>query len=307
MVGSLLSLPTYLILYFAGLAPLQGEQQFVFVALLALYLAAFRSGDASSVVAWLVYLCECLALVLLMRSTGGATSPWQVLVYPWMFGSALLLGGLRPAVMSWLVLLTVLTLTLGGWGTSGFGLFATVNALSLTSIFATLLMFNRERRVARADALLPIVLNRSAGLERLEEWNKDNEMFTLAFIDLNDFKSINDHYGHRVGDEVLWAVAERLRNAMRTSDVVMRYGGDEFIIATRMILLRQRLEALFFTPVATTVGPLQIWADVGCVQSTSSSDLEALLRRADALMYSQKRSSRPERGSTVPTQPSAEV
>ena len=273
--------------------PLQGGQQLVFVALFVLYLAAFRSRSGDSFVAWLVYLCECLALALFIRATGGATSPLQVLAYPWMFGSALALltGGSRPAVVSWLVLLTALTLVLGGWGTGGFGLFVLINALSLASMFAALLLFDRERRAARADALLPMVLNRSAGLGRLEMWVKDKEMFTLAFIDLGGFKAINDLYGHRVGDEVLWAVAERLRNEVRASDVVMRYGGDEFIVATKMILLPQRLEALFTTPVMTTAGQVQVWADVGCVQSTGR-DLEALLRYADALMYSRKRSSR---------------
>ena len=297
VVGSLLALPVYLILYFAGFVPLQGEQGLVLALLFVLYLVAFRARNGSGFVAWLIYLCECLALALFIRATGGATSPLQVLAYPWMFGSALALltGGSRPVVVSWLVLLTALTLALGGWGTSGFGLFAVINALSLVSMFVALLIFNRERRAARADALLPMVLSRSAGLERLEAWVKDKEMFTLAFIDLGGFKAINDLYGHRVGDEVLRAVAERLRNEVRASDVVMRYGGDEFIVAAKMILLPQRLEALFTTPVTTTAGQVQVWADVGCVQSTGR-DLEALLRYADALMYSRKRSSRPGQG-----------
>ena len=294
VVGSLLSLPVYLTLYFTGWLPLQGTQQLVLVALFALYLAALRSKGGRGSVAWLVYLCECLSLALFIRVTGGAMSPLQVLAYPWMFGSALVLlsGELRPAAASWLVLLTALTLALGGWNTGGFD-FALVNALALAGTFAALLTLNLERRAARTDALLPMVLNRDAGLERLEEWTEDREMFTLSFIDLSGFKSINDRYGHPVGDEVLRAVAERLLGSMRTSDVVMRYGGDEFVVATRMILPRQRVEALFSAPVITTVGPLQVRADVGCVQSTSGSDLEGLLRRADVLMYSQKRSREP--------------
>ena len=296
IVGSLLSLPVYLTLHLIGLMSLQGTQQLVLVALFALYLAALRSRGGRGSVAWLVYLCECLSLALFIRATGGATSPLQVLAYPWMFGSALALSSekLRPAAAVWLVLLTALTLALGGWDTRGFDLFAVVNTLALAGAFAALLTFNLERRAARTDALLPMVLNRDAGLERLQEWTEDREMFTLSFIDLSGFKSINDRYGHPVGDEVLRAVAERLLGSMRTSDVVMRYGGDEFVVATRMILPRQRVEALFSAPVMTTAGPLQVRADVGCVQSTSGSDLKRLLRRADALMYSQKRSSRPD-------------
>ena len=294
MMGSLLSLSVHLTLYFTDLMPLEGAQQLVLIALPVVYVAAFWSKDGRDLVAWPVYLCEGLALALFIRSTGGAASPLQALAYPWMFGSALvlLLDGTRPAIVPWLALLTALTLALGGWGSSNFALFAAANALSLASLSAALLTFNLERRAARTDGLLPMILNRSAGLERLEEWVNDGKTFHLSFIDLGGFKGVNDTHGHRVGDEVLRTVAERLRGSVRSSDVVMRYGGDEFIVATKTNVPRERLEELFAAPIIATVGPVRVWADIGSVQYEIGGDLEELLRRADALMYSRKRSSR---------------
>ena len=292
MVGSLLVLPVEFALCLVGLLPLQGVQLLAFAVLLVVYLVALFARDGRSAVAWLVYLCEGVVLALFIRETGGAASPFQVLVYPWMFGSALtlLLDGLRPTVVPRLALFAVLALAVGTWGTEGFVLFAVVNALALTSMIAALMTLNLERRAARVDALLPMVLNRSAGLERLERWT--GAKFHLLFIDLGDFKKINDTYGHRVGDEVLRAVAERLRHAVRATDLVIRYGGDEFVVATRLDAPEKWLEDLFVAPVQTSAGAVRIHADVGQVPCLPGDDLGHLLHLADTLMYSKKRSRR---------------
>lgn len=163
-------------------------------------------------------------------------------------------------------------------------------------MIGALLTLNLERRVARADPLVPIVLNRSAGLERLTDWVRAEETFYLSFIDLGRFKEINDTYGHHVGDEVLQAVAERLYRSVRTEDVVMRYGGDEFIVATRTELPGSRLENLFSLPVKTSAGPIRVQVDVDHVPHAPGDDLERLLQLADSLMYDRKRSRRQQLG-----------
>ena len=292
VVGSLLSLPVLLALCLTGLLPLHGAQLFVFLSLLAAYSAAYFARDALSPTSWPLYLCEGVALALFIRETGGAVSPFQAVAYPWMFGLALtlLLNGSRPAVIPLLALLTALTLAVGGWGTEGFVRFAAVNALALGGMVGALLTLNLERRVARTDTLLPIVLNRSAGLERLEDWVRTGETFYLSFIDLGNFKRINDTYGHRAGDDVLREVAERLRGSVRRADIVMRYGGDEFVVATKKDLSPTRLEELFAEPVETTTGRIGVWADIGRVLCEPGDDLERLLHRADELMYNRKRS-----------------
>ena len=294
VVGSLLVLPVEVVLCLMGLLPLRGVQLLVFAVLFVVYLAALRAHDGRSAVAWPVYLCEGVALALFIRETGGAASPFQVLVYPWTFGSALtlLLDGLRPTVVPRLALFTALTLVVGAWSTEGFVLFAVVNALALASMTAALMTLNLERRAARVDALLPMVLNRSAGLEQLESWVGAKRAFHLLFIDLGEFKKINDTYGHRVGDEVLWAVAERLRNAVRATDIVIRYGGDEFVVATMLDTLGERLKDLFDVPVQTSAGAVQVQADVGNVPCLPGDDLSQLLHHADTSMYRKKRSRR---------------
>ena len=124
---------------------------------------------------------------------------------------------------------------------------------------------------------------------------------------MGGFKAVNDAHGHRVGDGALRTVAERLRGSVRASDVVLRYGGDEFIVVAKMDLSEERLETLFAATGAATVGQVQVWADVGRVRFEPGSDLESLLRHADTLMYSRKRSSgNPTRGSAVVARLSAQ-
>ncbi len=298
LIGSLLVMPAYLAFYLTDLLPLRGAQLLVFPALLAVYFAALRARDGRSAVVWPLHLCEGVALALFIRETGGTASPFQTVSYPWLLGTALTLlqDGSRPAVVPLLSALAALVLLVGGWGTDGFALFVLINSAALTAMAAAVMTLNAERRAARADPLSPHVLNRAAGLERLERWVHEGKPFYLSFIDLGGFKGINDRYGHHVGDEVLRAVAERLRGGVRGDDAVIRYGGDEFVVATRTELPTERLEALFRTPVTTSAGEVTVHADVGSVAYPPGGDLEALLHQADTLMYRQKRARQAEPG-----------
>jgi diguanylate cyclase (GGDEF)-like protein len=143
----------------------------------------------------------------------------------------------------------------------------------------------RRSRQCRGDAQAS-----SWSRGRLDHHVKGGEV--TVFIDLGAFKQINDRHGHHVGDEVLRAVAERLRNAVRSSDAVIRYGGDEFVVATRGVNPSERLEQLFTQSVTTSAGPIKVQADIGNVPYNTGDDLEVLLRRADALMYERKNSRR---------------
>lgn len=120
---------------------------------------------------------------------------------------------------------------------------------------------------------------------------------TLVFLDLDDFKHINDHHGHDVGDEVLAAVARRLQGAVRADDVVARLGGDEFVIAHAGAeavpdgdLIVSRLRKVLSAPVRLHGRAFDVGASIGWVSTESDEvDPEALLAKADRAMYRHKR------------------
>ncbi len=88
-------------------------------------------------------------------------------------------------------------------------------------------------RQAAADSLTGLstyrVLRDRLAFE-IERSKRSNEGFAVLFLDLDRFKQVNDQYGHEAGNDILRAVAEEIRNAVRASDVAARYGGDEFVV-----------------------------------------------------------------------------
>jgi diguanylate cyclase (GGDEF)-like protein len=118
----------------------------------------------------------------------------------------------------------------------------------------------------------------------------------LLFLDLNDFKQINDAQGHAVGDEVLVQVARRLSSAVREADTVSRHGGDEFLILlTEMSqpadagLLASKLLAALSAPFQVGDQLLQLTGSIGLsIYPDDGEDAKTLIDRADAAMYRAK-------------------
>jgi diguanylate cyclase (GGDEF)-like protein/PAS domain S-box-containing protein len=115
----------------------------------------------------------------------------------------------------------------------------------------------------------------------------------LLLLDLDDFKKVNDGFGHRAGDRVLRAVAVVLRHRLRESDIVARYGGDEFAVlmpvggSAEAAELADLLATAVRRDVTTPAGPLD--ASVGIALFEESGTPDEILSRADDAMYTDKR------------------
>jgi diguanylate cyclase (GGDEF)-like protein len=122
-----------------------------------------------------------------------------------------------------------------------------------------------------------------------------DQLCALLFLDLDDFKSVNDRYGHKAGDAVLMAVAARAQAAVRQNDTVARWGGDEFIVllenisADMLETIAQRLRSSIQEPVDYPGGALQVGVSIGlALYPDAGKDLDQLLHAADHHMYSDK-------------------
>jgi diguanylate cyclase (GGDEF)-like protein/PAS domain S-box-containing protein len=125
---------------------------------------------------------------------------------------------------------------------------------------------------------------------------RKKSILSLLFLDLDDFKGVNDSYGHAAGDEVLVLVADRLRGAVRASDFVARLGGDEFTVLCENVtdtqeagaVARRIIDAL--SPSFLVRGSeVYVTASIGIAVATGdSATADALLHRADAAMYRAK-------------------
>jgi diguanylate cyclase (GGDEF)-like protein len=166
------------------------------------------------------------------------------------------------------------------------------------------LELRRTREQGRAEGLrdpLTGLPNRLLFNDRLNsairEAQRTSEMFAVVFVDLDRFKNINDSLGHAVGDEVLIAVAKRLRTCVRASDTVARYAGDEFTSILRHIVQRddvsriaEKIVRVMEAPLRLAAGlELNITASIGLsFYPDDATDAERLLKHADVAMYSAK-------------------
>ena len=121
---------------------------------------------------------------------------------------------------------------------------------------------------------------------------------TVLYLDLDDFKQVNDSFGHAEGDRLLALIAGRLRACARSTDTVARLGGDEFAVlvedtdsARSAERLVERIREQMTFPFALAMGDVTISASVGSA-STLSGGLDEIMRYADVAMYSAKRSGR---------------
>ena len=158
------------------------------------------------------------------------------------------------------------------------------------------------RTAALTDGLTGIANRRQFDQElkrRVALWKSTGTPVSLLMIDLDHFKLLNDHYGHIAGDAALHEVTQLLLDNVRATDVVARYGGDEFgIILGGAISAEAESVA---RRICNTVGDhvlhvggeeTRITVSIGAVQAGFGGDSETLIRQADAAMYEAKRAGR---------------
>jgi diguanylate cyclase (GGDEF)-like protein/PAS domain S-box-containing protein len=124
------------------------------------------------------------------------------------------------------------------------------------------------------------------------------DMLALMFLDLDKFKPVNDLFGHETGDQLLQAVADRLQSAVRKSDTVARFGGDEFAILLQgvhskeiVITLASKLVHSIEQPFVIGDHKLQIGVSIGIAMYPADSEIqEELTKKADEAMYAVKQS-----------------
>jgi diguanylate cyclase (GGDEF)-like protein len=150
------------------------------------------------------------------------------------------------------------------------------------------------------------LLNRRAGEKRLAEdaarVRRGGSTLTIGVLDVNNFKSINDTYGHQVGDACIRHVAEVIRRNIRDSDWLARWGGDEFVLALHdaspfaatELVLQRIVRDLKDSPVRIPQGDeLVLTLTIGASRYSDEADLRDLVARADEALYEAKREERP--------------
>jgi diguanylate cyclase (GGDEF)-like protein len=154
----------------------------------------------------------------------------------------------------------------------------------------------RLRHLAYHDSLTGLA-NRTMFRERLAATLSAGETPTVLIIDLNDFKPVNDQYGHHAGDALLQAVALRMSRVVRDSGTVARLGGDEFGVvlsdpAVAVTDLVERMVVAIAQPVPVGTGAaraeVRVRASFGWAAAVPGEDMSTLLHRADLAMYADK-------------------
>jgi diguanylate cyclase (GGDEF)-like protein/PAS domain S-box-containing protein len=141
---------------------------------------------------------------------------------------------------------------------------------------------------------LTMLANRTVVDERLERELSLGQSVSVAFVDLDGFKTLNDSFGHHVGDLVLKEVADRLAAAVRHPDLVARYGGDEFVVIAAGELrpdirhLCDRLSSAVSQPIRIADRLIGINATIGIAHSRPGDTPIDVLDRADRAMYASK-------------------
>ena len=172
-----------------------------------------------------------------------------------------------------------------------------IKLIQIFSKFRAIITFKDQSKEEAMQAQVKLdnftqISNKTTILARLEDeierCNRHHLLLSIIFIDIDEFKTINDRYGHPFGDKVIKWVASTIKKRVRETDFLGRYGGDEFMIvcpdcnAAQAKLIAQDIGGLLKNP------KLHVKASVGVAQMEPEDTRESLLERADKALYQAK-------------------
>ena len=161
---------------------------------------------------------------------------------------------------------------------------------------------SEQNAQSRTDTLTQVA-NRLAYSERVEiefaRWQRYNHPLSIALIDIDLFKSINDNYGHTAGDKTLQVIAQHIQSNLRDTDFLARWGGEEFVLLlpqTSSSDLSQPLEnireKIARIPFKFKNKHVSISVSIGATQFSSKDTIESAFERADQALYQAKNEGR---------------
>jgi diguanylate cyclase (GGDEF)-like protein len=177
---------------------------------------------------------------------------------------------------------------------SKLGFFLLVN-YTVSSLKTSL---ERERDMARTDYVTRVANSRyfaEIASQEIKRAGRYRHPFTVAYLDIDDFKRVNDRWGHSTGDELLALVADTIRNNIRATDMVARLGGDEFALLLpetgydAAAVVVQKVHGSLLSAMGGKAWPVTF--SIGVVTFRTPPDsVDGMLKVADAFMYSVKHS-----------------
>jgi diguanylate cyclase (GGDEF)-like protein len=273
---------------------------------------SMRPGTPAAVVPWVVAVCSVVFV---------GSIQLEIVIDPTSLGLAYVLMGMLaygPFTLSVRAMVTAAVVMAAGFlpasraaggddafawcvaGVAALVIGAVLLRVRLRAIDALGDLTDRTRELATRD-LLTGVFNRRGVEERVDELvasaaRQDKDVFVM-FVDIDGLKAANDAHGHEFGDQVIRVVADGLRSTMRASDIVGRWGGDEFIVLgigqpTPVTQFLERLEVqVTESGIDRAVWPGGVSLGAA-VAAPAAFDFDALVSAADANMYAQRRARR---------------
>ena len=193
------------------------------------------------------------------------------------------------------------------WAVGRYDLFCVVVGLLLATVISLVILSLRvqdhEMRMhymirSTRDPMLTSLLNKRSCLDRIRQYLRDTSprvSCSMVFLDLDDFKHINDAYGHDAGDDILRCTSEVLRSVFKVTDVIGRFGGDEFIVLspglTEVEVLEKKCRLLCDTlrTYAMRERNISVSCSVGAVLVTNQpADFKSLFKQVDEATYASK-------------------